>query len=609
MAIPISHSELYGHRPTDQQFTELISAFKTGPTFISLAMWDFMISLSEGDAAKYKYLQGFFIHNLVRPDLRAQVLHKAARDSDAPRPIFGRWQLLALMKKVLLETTDDGDKDPRTDDAARRTLGDACLMLNDLLFPEEQMERLKDRGGTEERERIHDELMTQWLCQIELAHPPDVYQAVARNDEYFSIFDQPAAEFAFTDGQTLAQRFEHLTGLGIHQYLRLYVAVFALHSSLEAKHPEEINANPGVINFDKELIFSLMDFRQEEQDIFFRRVVADLPRLIQGVKKDAASARAWQFDFTTFRDYPLVAIPENPRGFTCIAFPFLIEKLASGIYHTILNSWPAGDPERDKFQSYWGKVFEQFVNDRLRDEYPPSTLAKRLYENPYFNRKRNRSIEVSDAALDYGDALVLLERKGGYLSLNEKYSDDASKLLMGVAEKFGMEKVIRQLSRSIGMIFNEDEGERDCFSERVKRRRPVDPFNPAAIRKVYPVLVVQDFAMTLGFMNRRLRLQFKQKMQEHRLRPQVQVRPLSLLTVENLENVLAHIGEITLPEVLDEYAREEHDPLTTFNGILDQYLRARGANVKRRYRWSVKKCAEVLDSIKERFKDVTEFSY
>jgi len=159
------------------------------------------------------------------------------------------------------------------------------------------------------------------------------------------------------------------------------------------------------------------------------------------------------------------------------------------------------------------------------------------------------------------------------------------------------------------MIFNEDEGERDCFSERVKRRRPVDPFNPAAIRKVYPVLVVQDFAMTLGFMNRRLRLQFKQKMQEHRLRPQVQVRPLSLLTVENLENVLAHIGEITLPEVLDEYAREEHDPLTTFNGILDQYLRARGANVKRRYRWSVKKCAEVLDSIKERFKDVTEFSY
>src|SRR5205085_11858458 len=142
-----------------------------------LAMWDFMISLSEGDAAKYKYLQGFFIHNLIRQDLQAQVLHKAALDSDAPRPVFGRWQLLALMKKVLLETTDDGDKDPRTDDAARRVLGDACLMLNDLLFPEEQMERLKDSGGTEERERIHDELMTQWLFQIELAHPPDIYQA------------------------------------------------------------------------------------------------------------------------------------------------------------------------------------------------------------------------------------------------------------------------------------------------------------------------------------------------------------------------------------------------------------------------------------------------
>lgn len=604
MAIPISYSEICSDKPTDNQFRELISSFKTEPTFISIVMWNFMISLYEGHLEKYKYLQGFFIKNLIRKDLQEQVFQAAALDSESPRPLFGRWQLLALMKRVLLETTSEGDKDPRHDDKARRTLGDACLMLNDLLFTDEQMERLANKGGAGERERIHDELMTQWFPQAELIHVPDVYQALARSDEYLNIFDLRAAEFKFSEGQTLAQRFKILTGLDIRQYLRLFFAIFVLHSQLQEKHPDEINADPGIINFDKERLFSNMDFESEEKSIFFSRYVTDLPSLIEGVKKDAESGRAWQFDFTTFRDHPLVTIPGNDRGFTCIAFPFLIEKLASGIYHTILNSWEEGDPERANFQSYWGKVFEQFVNDRLSEEYPPTVLAKQFYPNPYFNKKKNRSIEVSDTVLDYGDSLVLMEHKGGYLSLDEKYSDSVSKLLTGVAEKFGLDKAVKQISRSIGLLFNEDETKRDTFSELGEQRRPVNIFNNTdveRIRKVYPVLIVQDFSMATGFINRRLKLQFVEKLQEYKVDPKVHVRPLSLLTVENFENILEFLGEIKLTDFLDEYAREEHQPLDTFNSIFNKYVKARGLNEKRRYKWSVKRGQEFLNSLMKRF--------
>jgi hypothetical protein len=604
MAIPISYSEIYGHKPTDKQFGELLSSFKTGPTFLSLAMWDLMLSFAEGDGEKYQYLQYFFIRNLVRQDRQEQALRAAALGSEFPRPVFGRWQLLALLKRLLLETTGKGEQDPRHDDGARRSLGDACLMLNDLLFTEEQMARLEKKEGEDERERIHDELMTQWFPQSELIHVPDVFQAVARNDEYINIFDRRAAEFGFSDGQTLAQRFERLTGLDIRQYLRLYFGIYVLHSHLEDKHPDEINADPGIINFDTERLFSNMDFGAEEKDRFFRRAVTDLPSLIEGVRRDTASGRAWQFDFTTFRDHPLVSIPGNERGFTCIAYPFLIEKLASGIYHTILNSWPEGDPERGRFQGYWGKVFEQFVNDRLREEYPPSALANQFYANPYFNKKKNCSIEVSDAALDYGDSLVLMEHKGGYLSLDEKYSDDAGKLLAGVDEKFGLNKAVKQLSRGIGMLFNEDGEKRDTFSELDERRRPVHTFNGddvRRIRKVYPVLVVQDFSMASGFMNRRLRQQFAMKLREYGLSQNVRVRPLSLLTVENLENILEHLGEIRLTDFLDEYADERHQPLSTFNGIFNDFLKARGADHKRRYKWSVTRGREFLDSIMKKF--------
>lgn len=612
MVIPISYSDIYGHKPTDGQLSTLISSFKTEPTFLSLAMWDLMLSLFEGDVEKYKYLQGFFIHNLIRQNIREQVHRTAALESESSRPVFGRWQLLALMKKVLLETTNEGDQDPRNDDDARRALGDACLMLNDLLFTEEQMARLEKKGGSQERERIHDELMTQWFFQFELYHVPDVFQAVARNDEYFNIFDRRAAEFNFSDKQTLAQRFRHLTGLEIRQYLRLYFSLYVLHNQLQEKHPAEINEDPSIINFDKERIFALMNLDSDEQEVFFQRVLVDLPRLIEGVKNDIRSNRAWQFDFTAFRNSPLVYNSETRKGFTCIAFTFLIEKLASGIYHTILNSWTEGDPERTNFQGYWGKVFEQFVNDRLREEYPPSVLANRLHTNPYFHKKKNSSIEVSDAIINYGDSLVLMEHKGGYLSIDEKYSDDADKLLTGVAEKFGLNKAVNQLSRSIGLLFNGNDKERDTFSERGEKRLRVNIFpleDLGRIRKVYPVLVVQDFSMATGFMNRRLRQQFAQKMQEYSINTIVHVRPLSLLTVENLENILEHLGEITLTHVLDEYASEEHQPLSTFNSILEKYLKARGLDEKRRYKWSVRRSEEFLNSILKRFGALEEFAH
>lgn len=604
MAVIVSYSEIHGKPPSEREFSELISSFKTEPTFFSLAMWNLMLSLFERDFEKNKYLQGFFIHNLVRKDLQDRVFQLAALNSESPRPVFTRWQFLALMKKVLLETTSEGRRDPRNDDGARRTLGDACLMFSDLLFTEEQAERLKNKGGAEERERVHDELMAQWLFPFELLHPPNASQAVARNDEYFNIFDKRAAEFKFFNGQSLAQRFAQLTGLDIQQYLWLYFGIYALHINLQEKHPDEINENPGIINFDKERIFSMMDLSQEERDPFFQRVLIDLQSLIEGVRKDAKSGRPWQFDFTTFRNSPLVYNTAAKQGFTCIDFSFLTEKLASGVYHTILNSWAEDDSDRENFQRYWGKAFEQFVNDRLREEYPPSALANRFYANPFFHKKQSGSLpEVSDSVLDYGDSLVLKEHKGGYLSLDEKYSGDAAKLLTGVANKFGLNKAIKQLSRSIGKLFNADEKKRDIFSELGEGRRPIYTFSAEdvkRIRKVYPVLVVQDFSLTIGFINRRLKLQFEEMMRKYRIDPNVQVRPLSVITIEDLEDVLEHLAEVSLTEILDEYAREEHEPLSTFSGIFEKYLKDRGIR-QRTYSWSLKRFEEIIEAIKKRF--------
>jgi hypothetical protein len=188
------------------------------------------------------------------------------------------------------------------------------------------------------------------------------------------------------------------------------------------------------------------------------------------------------------------------------------------------------------------------------------------------------------------------------LSLEEKYGDDADKLLTGVAAKFG--KAIKQLSRGIVILFNEDESQGDDnFSELDEARRPVSVFGStdvARIRRVYPVVVVQDFSMTTGFMNRRLRMQFSEEMQTYKIRSNVHIRPLSLLSIENIEDVFAQLEEVKLTEVLDEYARDAHEPLSNFNAIFTNYLKARGVE-RRRYGWSRKRGEEFLDSIMRQF--------
>src|SRR5437773_2339227 len=140
MAMPIFYSDVYPNLPTDTQFRDLISEFRTEPTFVLLARWSLMFSLYEGDP-RYKDLQQLFLANIIRPELREVITRMAALETGNARPVFGRWQLLSLMKRVLLESNREGIRDPTRDLEAQWALGDACLMINNLIFSEEQMER------------------------------------------------------------------------------------------------------------------------------------------------------------------------------------------------------------------------------------------------------------------------------------------------------------------------------------------------------------------------------------------------------------------------------------------------------------------------------------
>ena len=74
-----------------------------------------------------------------------------------------------------------------------------------------------------------------------------------------------------------------------------------------------------------------------------------------------------------------------------------------------------------------------------------------------------------------------------------------------------------------------------------------------------------------------------------------------MLTIENLEDVLAHLGDLTLTEVLDQYATHENTPLSTFDSIFRDLLKKNGIE-QQRYGWSLKKGEDFLNSIMNHFK-------
>jgi hypothetical protein len=98
----------------------------------------------------------------------------------------------------------------------------------------------------------------------------------------------------------------------------------------------------------------------------------------------------------------------------------------------------------------------------------------------------------------------------------------------------------------------------------------------------------------IGFANRELRNLFAEEIKGRNFDPAL-VRPLSLLTVEDLENVLPYLNEVSLTEILDEYI-EPHEPLFRFEHALNQFLKKRGID-DRPNEWIERKFDELRHSV------------
>jgi hypothetical protein len=301
---------------------------------------------------------------------------------------------------------------------------------------------------------------------------------------------------------------------------------------------------------------------------------------------------------------PLVYRDEGQTIITCIDPALLQEKISSGAYHTILRALNAEGNERDiadrkKFlKQYWGEVFETYGSATLRKAYPPVT--NRFYASPKWDSPKARANnEAFDGFLDYGTAVIAIEAKGKYLSLRAKYSGSREILLADLDERFG--KAARQLAEKLEIVFHREMKERHGFSQRDERNRAVLQYTPElaqAVNRIYPVVLVQDAAMQIGFANHELRNLFDTEIKGRNV-DRTLVKPLSLLTVEDLEYLIPYLDEVSLTEILDEYVKP-HEPIFAFKYVLNEYLK-RNNIATRPNAWVAQRFEELRESLKDLF--------
>ncbi|HEV2298439.1 MAG TPA: hypothetical protein VGR72_07980 [Candidatus Acidoferrales bacterium] len=253
-----------------------------------------------------------------------------------------------------------------------------------------------------------------------------------------------------------------------------------------------------------------------------------------------------------FRQYPLMKLDAN--RVLILDLELLAELLTAGVYWNIFNSLPAN--RRETFRELWGRLFEIYAVDLLRDFYPGSSqilTADQKYDGGQV-----------DALLDFGDVVVVFEIKSSLLTEAAKRSGDASKFVFDFERKFvqnqkGAPKALLQLAAS-------------CKA--VASRKILTAARPA---RIYPVCVSDEPGVETFFFTNYANEAFQKVVPIGSC-----IQPVTMMSINELEEVLPYVSanDFSWAELLDFRHRSDGGAYSVHQAVYD-LSRAEGVSARR----------------------------
>ena len=472
--------------------------------------------------------------------------------------IFFRGQILELFRWVTL-FCNDHPEDGTTfrNQEIRRSFAQAALIASEVWARRVFGDRFSLNGGlTLARERALGTIRK----SIEASSSaPDLPKTLGRGwaffTEYFPRF-YPSFE----------RDFKLSFGLSLEQY---YICICSIITSFMSPYAEE----QGTGIFDANSLGEATPYREILAHYLHResQTPDEIKRSIWG--KVSTGIGSFEdippYDYRFFREKPILRVHD---GRAIIIDPFFYsEKASVGPFFHILKG--SDSRKSNEIFGAFGNAFESYASDFLSRIFPeiPSLELQRLNCNmkiPKIGQRRD-TLEI-DACLNDFTEIVLFEMKAVWLREDEILSNDHEVFLEHLRKKYGIpledsssqrEKGVGQLARLVRLVANEQ------FKNVCQEL--------ASAEVVYPVLLVHDPFIGAPVYGNFLASEFKKHLDpDLELQPdkykkgKLQIAPLIVMTIEDLENLETSLEHFGLRELLNDYSQACVDRLVSLHNYI-----------------------------------------
>jgi hypothetical protein len=506
------YSELFDRTPTWIEVEDILKPLDRVNTVLLLSRINTHIrhTFQEPTRENIAWLQGFLLRNFLDDDAFRRMQERFGSERLEDRPLFHPVQILNALRVALCVCGDAPNRRPDQNEDDRYQLGTACLMISDLLSTERETQQIM-QGNDDERTT---NLMVQMLSPFEVVNPAKPSHLLFRSYVQLRMLlkDDAVREDIKREcrGFELASRYQEVTGISLDKWMAL---LFAAYTYFLGRSREDLVSRPELFIIDRASFISISQATKEEMDLFLSTVSCSLGDLTDAVR--TASSSDPRFDLVPFRAKPLFEV--STGNFACIDPAFLLEKMHAGVFWLIRDKLPQG--KRSDLFKAWGKLFEHYVDWLFRG------MSKR--PTAFFSFPRWASGKESFDGVFWKECLIIpMEYKGGFLLREAKYAGTSSALLPELDRK--VVAGCKQLASKIGQLFNREPA----------RRKQLRDIPTQHIRRVLPLLIVQDHSLGGLMVNTWINRRFKELLDLQPIAKDVEVLPLNLINIEDLETLV-----------------------------------------------------------------------
>jgi hypothetical protein len=481
----------------------------------------------------HKMLQERF----MTPDLAAKV---AAKVVGGPgfTGVFTRTACLQLMRHLLLY----GDRSVQAEERTDRDLGALMLLANEF-FQFDQVQNPAQPATLD--------LLLSFLPVWDIHNPRDLAYAVSRMFQILTDIlpgnDPEVRKLAGKLGMNTASI--RVGSLPLNDFVAAVFGLFAYGRSLKGAELAifDVRRVFAKVGFSAGVLRRLVNDRALTTSALRKRLSGGKSRTRKNFDEELERRSFLTDSLNVFRQNPLMKMDAN--RVLILDLEFLAELLTAGVYWNIFDGLPPA--QRETFRELWGRLFELYVVDLLKQFYPP--LSRILTADLIYDAGQ------VDALLDFGQEVVVFEIKSSLLTEAAKRGGNRADFIADYERKFvrnskGKPKALAQLAASCKAI---EEG------------RIVTAMKPV---RIFPVCISDEPAVESFFFT-----SYSNELFQKEVAGASSIQPVTMMSVNELEEILPYVAEnaFSWAELLDFRFRHLSGAFSVHQAIYD-LLREKG---------------------------------